>query len=403
MTQANQNNNQTQVVRSIVKGTYELQKLRVSMGNRVAASFRHKLGFREDGKTSVEEQDKEADKILKAIRASYDRITDGIVADKKISERQFKADSLISTYSEFTLVSGYIKMLKDEEQQFSMLETSMKGIPVYDEFLSKIDGVGPQMAGVIISEIEIEKAEYVSSLWKLAGLDTIRVGVYQNDKGERCTVPRREIESYQATNPHDQECKQFLAEGKYHVTLTMVGRSRKEESLEMVEYTNRAGELVTRKSITFKPFLKTKLVGVLGTSFLRSGKAFVNGERMGAVKRLALAKSKGFQGSALDDFDGFLELTGHVIVREYSYYGKFYYDYKNRLCRSPAHKDKTDFHRHNMSMRYMMKIFLSDLYAKWRELDGLPVTPPYHEAKLGLTHGVSSESKQEFYETRKAA
>jgi len=44
--------------------------------------------------------------------------------------------------------------------------------------------------------------------------------------------------------------------------------------------------------------------------------------------------------------------------------------------------------RHNQSLRYMMKIFLLDLYVKWRELEGLEVSKPYSEAKLGMPpHG----------------
>jgi hypothetical protein len=41
-----------------------------------------------------------------------------------------------------------------------------------------------------------------------------------------------------------------------------------------------------------------------------------------------------------------------------------------------------------MALRYMIKIFLIDLYNNWRRLEGLPVAPPYSEAKLGMVpHG----------------
>lgn len=44
-------------------------------------------------------------------------------------------------------------------------------------------------------------------------------------------------------------------------------------------------------------------------------------------------------------------------------------------------------HRKNMAIRYMVKVFLKDLWVAWRTLEGLPVTPDYAEAKLGLKHG----------------
>jgi hypothetical protein len=46
----------------------------------------------------------------------------------------------------------------------------------------------------------------------------------------------------------------------------------------------------------------------------------------------------------------------------------------------------SDNHIKNMSIRYMLKIFLLDLWSKWRELEGLPVSAPYEEDKLGIVH-----------------
>ena len=63
----------------------------------------------------------------------------------------------------------------------------------------------------------------------------------------------------------------MLAEGKYPVTLETVGRSKKAESLVNRKYIGRDGVEKTKLSITFNPFLKTKLIGVLATSFLRGG------------------------------------------------------------------------------------------------------------------------------------
>lgn len=38
----------------------------------------------------------------------------------------------------------------------------------------------------------------------------------------------------------------------------------------------------------------------------------------------------------------------------------------------------------NMSRRYMIKMFLIDLYVHWCVLEGIPVKTPYCEEKLGL-------------------
>ena len=68
-------------------------------------------------------------------------------------------------------------------------------------------------------------------------------------------------------------------------------------------------------------------------------------------------------------------------------YRQVYDDYKHRIEHMDAHKEKSKGHRHNMAVRYMIKIFLIDLYNEWRRIEGLPVAPTYSEAKLGKVHG----------------
>ena len=84
------------------------------------------------------------------------------------------------------------------------------------------------------------------------------------------------------------------------------------------------------------------------------------------------------------------EVKGEGKVRQVliveSPYGVEYYDYRWRLEHHDAHKEKTKGHRHNMAVRYMIKQFLCDLDAKWRELEGLEVSQRWHEAKGGHVH-----------------
>ena len=117
-------------------------------------------------------------------------------------------------------------------------------------------------------------------------------------------------------------------------------RGRFKEHLVDREYTDKDGKQQLKKGITFNPFLKTKLVGVLGGCLMKT-----KGEYKGV-------------------YDG----------------------YKHRLENHPKHAEKSKGHRHNMAVRYMIKIFVQDLWLKWREVAGLPITAPYSEAKLGLKH-----------------
>ena len=280
-------------IKVMVRGAYDVQKLRIQMGNRIVANFKTKLGQAPGEDEGVLDDDGKL--ILNDLRVRFRKITDGVKTFPR--QAKFKGDEVISSYTELCLLAQYIELEQDEDRHFRRLESVLKDYPIYTEFLEKIRGIGPAMAGVIVSEIDISKAKYPSSLWKYAGLDVAEDGQ---------------------------------------------GRSRKKEHLVTVKYVNSDGEEAERNSITFSPFLKTKLLGVLGSSFLRAGD---------------------------------------------NTYSRIYRNYKNRLENHPAHQEKSKGHRHNMAIRYMIKQFLVDLYKAWRDLKGLPVHPPYSESKLGLIHG----------------
>jgi len=279
-------------LRTMVRGAYDIQKLRIQMGNRIVGTFKVKLG--QAPGQSEETIDAEGKEILDKLRKHYNLLTDGVV--KFPTRAKFQADGVIDTYTELCLIAEYVELEAQEKKHFRRLTSVLEDFPIYNEFLEPTKGIGPAMAGVLISEINIHKARHPSSLWKYAGLD--------------CA-------------PDGQ------------------GRSRRAEHLVKREYVNKDGEAAERNSITFNPWLKTKILGVCAGSFL---KASPNPYR--------------------DIYDG----------------------YKNRLENHPVHMTKTKGHRHAMAMRYMMKMFLVQLYTKWRALEGLPVSLPYSAAKLGLQH-----------------
>lgn len=284
-------------IRTSVRTLYDMQKLRIQNGNRICASFRHKLGL---DSSQAEEENEKANDLLNDLRAEYKRITDGV---KRIT-KHFKSDSqLITTRGELALLESYEHQLEAERIHEKAILDELERTPIWTQYLKGIRGIGPLMAAVIISEVDIEKAVTVSKLYKYSGLDVVLV---ENEAGE----------------------------------MVGEGRSRKRHHLMPKSYTNRNGDIVETVGISFNPFLKTKLVGVMGGCFIKSKNS----------------------------------------------YSDIYYNYKFRLENMPIHKDKTKAHRHNMAMRYMVKQFLFDLYKAWRELEELPVRDSYAEGKLGIIH-----------------
>ncbi len=345
-------------VRMLIRGSYDLQKLRIMMGNRICGQFKAKLG-QPPGVSEEESLDDESAKTLDVLRAEFKKLTDGV---KQVRLATFKASPIISTFTEFALLQSYLELEETENRNFAAVKKVLHQVPIYTNFLLHVEGCGPQMAGVIISEVDIAQAKYVSSLWQFAGL-----GVE--------------------------------ADGR--------ATSRRKEHMHKIDYTDKEGKQQTRMGIRYNPWLRTKLIGVLAGCMIKAGMV---------LKKVDDPKNPGKQISAKDDQGNSIPIYG-----ECSKYVQIYLDYKNRMkCHAvhgiqndekmverevkkvvkPGEKGEPGYemkkvpmaspgHRNAMAIRYMIKMFLKDLYVEWRTLEGLPVAPSYQEAKLGHTHGAA--------------
>jgi hypothetical protein len=112
-----------------------------------------------------------------------------------------------------------------EQRALKALERALDSAPIWTEYLASVKGVGPSLAGQLICAIDIRKAQYPSSLWKLAGLDV-------------------------------------AGDGR--------GRSRRKEHLTEVSYVDKEGNAATRIGLGFNPDLKTACY-LAATSFLKIG------------------------------------------------------------------------------------------------------------------------------------
>lgn len=211
-----------ETIKPFVRGIYDIQKLRIQMGNRLVANYKAKLGQAPGKKES--EIDAEGRDMLDTLRKHYALLTEGLVGIPPRS--QFAGDEIISSYTELCLVGHYVDLLEAEHQHFARLKTALSDYPIFTEFLEPTKGVGPAIAGIIVSEIDIHRAKYPSSLWAYAGLDV-------------------------------------AGDGR--------GRSRRQEHLVEQQYVDREGEEKTKRGISFNPLLKTKLIGVLGPALLKAG------------------------------------------------------------------------------------------------------------------------------------
>ena len=303
------------VLRLMVKGAYDLQALRMQTGLRLCANFRAKLKENEPeadpDATPSDELSEDAQKLIDRLKSSYKLLT-GVARNRTLpTEKGFTGDELISSYSELVLVDQYLKLESQEATQFRQMQAVLDKIPIYVEYLSKQIGIGPAMAGALLTTLNPHKARNISSFWSYSGLDVASDGY---------------------------------------------GRSRRQEHLVEREYQNKEGKQATRLSVTYNPWLKTKLF-VLATSFMRSGSSW---------RRV------------YDDYK-------HRLTTDPLRQKATVAEYKKRYKENPEQAKKlwTPGRIDMAAKRYMLKIFLADFWVKWRTKEGLPVTAPYAEDKQG--------------------
>ena len=212
---------------------------------------------------------------------------------------------------------------KAEVAALGDVKDHLKTIGFYKDVLSDksvYKGVGPTMAGVILSEFNIYKEDTPSKCWSFAGLAPIPA-----KRCKQCHIVLDERELGGIYHPSKSECP---LKGQ----LQPVGMSY--DSGKTMRPTK--GE-----KLPYNAFLKTKLVGVLGS----------------------------------------------VLLQLKSPWASMYYSYKARKV--SAGWGRSDAHRHQAAIRYMIKMLLLKIWQDWRTYEKLPVRPSYQEEKLGHVHSGS--------------
>lgn len=325
-------------LRALVNNFYDMQKLRIQMGNRLVASLgglaeeSHKRekrdkGFIESGKVDNPENIPDENKIdlrkINKILDEYHRVTDFFSQKAKnkvvnptttsINKAIGQLDEaehmeFIKSYCDYRMAQNYDDMLRTESNALKPIEDMVKQHPMWTNFFAGVQGCGVTMAAICLAYFNPDTARHASSFWKYCGLDVV------TDKDG---------------NPAGHD-KRYTVE---------------------VEYVTANGEIKTKKSLGYNPFLKSKVVEVLGGSIIKQ-----------CVRK---------------DEDG---------NKVYKGYAKAYADYMNRLDNHAEKKEYTKYHKHRMAQRYMVKQFVRDMWYVWRDLCGYQLEDPYEVAFLGRKH-----------------
>lgn len=215
-----------------------------------------------------------------------------------------------------------------EKEGMKELKRLLKGIPVYEQYLSGIRGVGPALSAILISSIDINRADTPSKIWRYCGLAVDNV-------------------------------------------------------------TGRAERMVKGQRAHHNPWLKAKVMHVLGGCLIKANnptyKAIYDG-RKNRRKNQIVEKCMGCDGTgkrAKVEREVEVELgtkKPRAAAKCWNCDG----------TGGPAPWGRDDSHRELDARRVMVKMFLADMWRAWRIIEGLPVRPTYAEQYLGRVHNASS-------------
>lgn len=214
-----------------------------------------------------------------------------------------------------------------------MLKKILKRFPIYNQWLSTVKGIGEIAAGWIISEFDIEEATAVSKMWQYAGL-----------------------------NPGMIRGKKRISKSKYKKEMGEIVAEMPNIKIGEIDYIIKTNELIRGDRpaegfiLPYNKNLKTHLLGVMASGFIKAKNSY-------AIEFYYPYKSR-------------LENESSLIQNEG----------KPRKDDGKAWKDVSKGHRDNAAKRYMVKMFLIDLYTAWRIIEGLSVREPYAIEYLGKVH-----------------
>lgn len=237
-----------------------------------------------------------------------------------------------------------------EDDATRLIKNSLPGIPIYDNFLVKVKGCGPRMAGFLICETKIEGAPHPSSLWKWYGLHVKDGQAARRVRGQRSEFdPWRKSKVLKVLG----ECM-IKAKGDYKLLYDDYKHRKETQMVPTCMCCQGTGRVTYKKE-------KGKDKEILGAETPESPPAVP-----------LTPEDQEIQRELQSELASLEEAKPAAKVKTVTCWN----------CNGtggPAPWGKSGKHRHQAAVRYMVKKFLADFWKAWRTLEGLPVTLTWAE------------------------
>jgi hypothetical protein len=304
--------------------------------------------------------------------------------------------------SEIELDDDDIAFMKSQSDGLEQLEAKslkeitrlIKKVPIYEEWLKEQRGCGPTMAGVILSEFNIHGCDTPSKMWAYCGL-----GVADDGR-----TMRRQEGKKAGFNPW---LKGKMVNVLAGCIIKASGGALRRMRMEAIS--RKLGDNYL-KSDEYRDFLTEKFPDLPPSKRASKGIPLATSDFLEAVcehYEITLPRLDGWVGiyenykhrKVNQILDKCMNCKGSGVYTEKAKGAKGGKRVDEKTagksgpcanCKGTGGPAPWGFgaaHRNNAAKRYMIKIFLRELWWHWRTLEGLPTPPDYAEQYLGMKHG----------------
>ncbi len=255
-------------------------------------------------------------------------------------------ETALNKYIEENLDPSHLKELENQIKQ--KLEPELQHVRIYTEFLADIKGIGPTLAGGLVSRLDPHEAPYISSFWKYCGLHVKNGKAAGREKGSK--VEYNPFMKDHLWKVGDQFIKQRTP--KYREIYDERKEKENNKLNQPLEFPHEGSKLST------------------------------NGPSMKKEDIVELAQTKG-----IEDVSDMTKIELAKAIRREN--AKDCPMYEECVEDINAKADRADrepkvppcaYHIDQRARRVMEKEFLKDLWIRWRKIEGLKVRESYHQA-----------------------
>jgi hypothetical protein len=225
-------------ISTLVRFLQDTQKQRVATGNRLVKMLKDVVGIDsnkpEHLRTKLDDE-KISTQIIDIVKSELNafKAKHGVATTKPAFERRCSDNKYVKKFEHYVACNHYMSLEESEDLLEKSLKGALEGHPLWEAMQGdkRFFSIGPKTVAMIVAYINIQKAVYVSKIWKYCGLDVVIDP--ETEKG--------------------------------------IGRGRRKEHLVLRTTTDSEGNEKEFMSLSFNATLKTALVGVCAGNIVRLG------------------------------------------------------------------------------------------------------------------------------------